>query len=200
MTPNGVFLNIGSRKARIARSFLRSLNRIRRQRRPRPRQLSPDEVKRRSRRIKVPSYSSMAFAIGSRLAWRRAIIFRLQKSRRHGRTRRCLGAKKKPFREMSQADKLRHLVPGGKAMDFCNLLEETAHYIKCLNTQIEIMKNIADIYCRSWRWHTVLYTETWKRQKRKKEKIKEEEEDEEGIQTQTQTHDWWTALVLVVCF
>ena len=145
MTTNRVFFNPSSRKSRIARRFLRSLQRIRQRR---PGQLPSDEVRRRSRRIKLAAYSSMAFAVGNRRAWSRAIIFRLQ-SRRHGRMRRCLGAKKKPSGEVSQASRLRDLVPGGKAMDFCNLLEETAHYIKCLNTQVEIMKSIADIYCRS---------------------------------------------------
>ncbi|MBA0741703.1 hypothetical protein Gogos_014835, partial [Gossypium gossypioides] len=34
-----------------------------------------------------------------------------------------------------QAEELRELVPGGESMDLCNLLDETAHYIKCLTTQ-----------------------------------------------------------------
>ncbi|KAL6344433.1 hypothetical protein AAG906_039689 [Vitis piasezkii] len=148
MTSNRVFFNTSSRKVRCARRFLQSLLRIRQRR---PGSLSSEEVRQRSRRIKMAAYSSMACTVGSRRAWSRAIIFRLQsRAGRHGRMRRrCLGVKKKPSREMSQADRLRDLVPGGEALDFCNLLEETAHYIKCLSSQVEIMKSIADIYCRS---------------------------------------------------
>lgn len=43
-----------------------------------------------------------------------------------------------------KANELRKLVPGGEAMDVCNLLDETAHYIKCLATQVKLMKRIAD--------------------------------------------------------
>lgn len=43
-----------------------------------------------------------------------------------------------------QANDLRKLVPGGEAMDLCRLLDEAAHYIKCLNTQVQVMRCIAD--------------------------------------------------------
>ncbi|MBA0817336.1 hypothetical protein Gohar_028239 [Gossypium harknessii] len=43
-----------------------------------------------------------------------------------------------------QTDELRELVPGGEAMDVCNLLDETAHYIKCLTTQVQVMRKIVD--------------------------------------------------------
>lgn len=45
-----------------------------------------------------------------------------------------------------QAKELRKLVPGGQAMDLCHLLEEAAHYIKCLNSQVQVMRSIADFY------------------------------------------------------
>ncbi|MBA0820568.1 hypothetical protein Gohar_021259 [Gossypium harknessii] len=45
-----------------------------------------------------------------------------------------------------QAEELRELVPGGESMDLCNLLDETAHYIKCLTTQVQVMKKIANLY------------------------------------------------------
>lgn len=48
--------------------------------------------------------------------------------------------------ETDPASKLRKLVPGGEAMDLCNLLDEAAHYIKCLNTQVQVMRCIADFY------------------------------------------------------
>jgi hypothetical protein len=64
--------------------------------------------------------------------------------------RRSIGFKKKraikndPPGEQNQTKKLRQLVPGGKAMDMCSLLEETAHYIRCLSTQVKVMQTIAD--------------------------------------------------------
>ena len=190
MTSNRVFFSTSSRKVRCARRFLQSLLRIRQRR---PGSLSSEEVRQRSRRIKMAAYSSMACTVGSRRAWSRAIIFRLQsRAGRHGRMRRrCLGVKKKPSREMSQADRLRDLVPGGEALDFCNLLEETAHYIKCLSSQVEIMKSIADIYCRSWRWHTVLHTETWKSKKKKKRKKKKKKEEVYGHRIDGLLEWWW---------
>lgn len=59
--------------------------------------------------------------------------------------------KKKRRREdeehgFGHAEKLQKLVPGGKAMDFSSLLDETAHYIKCLVTQVKVMRSIADFY------------------------------------------------------
>ncbi|XVE72666.1 hypothetical protein DITRI_Ditri11bG0056800 [Diplodiscus trichospermus] len=48
-----------------------------------------------------------------------------------------------------QADELRELVPGGEAMGECKLLDETAHYIKCLTTQVQVMRNIVDFYSLS---------------------------------------------------
>ncbi|XP_062081111.1 transcription factor IBH1-like [Humulus lupulus] len=44
-----------------------------------------------------------------------------------------------------QEKKLRKLVPGGAAMDICSLLDETAHYIRCLTTQVKVMKTITEI-------------------------------------------------------
>lgn len=42
-----------------------------------------------------------------------------------------------------QTDKLREVVPGGKLMDICNLLEETAHFVTCLASQVHVMQTIA---------------------------------------------------------
>lgn len=47
---------------------------------------------------------------------------------------------------VEQVEELRKLVPGGEAMDLCRLLGETAHYIKCLNTQVQVMRSIVDLY------------------------------------------------------
>ncbi|XVF32067.1 hypothetical protein REPUB_Repub17cG0050000 [Reevesia pubescens] len=51
-----------------------------------------------------------------------------------------------PVGFVEQADELRELVPGGEAMDLCNLLDETEHYIKCLTTQVQVMRKIVDFY------------------------------------------------------
>lgn len=45
-----------------------------------------------------------------------------------------------------KAKELRELVPGGEAMEICKLLDETAHYIKCLSTQVKVMTAIAESY------------------------------------------------------
>lgn len=47
---------------------------------------------------------------------------------------------------LGQTDELRDLVPGGETMDLNILLGETAHYIKCLTTQVQVMRNIVDFY------------------------------------------------------
>lgn len=44
-----------------------------------------------------------------------------------------------------EVNELRKLVPGGESMDLCPLLEEVAHYIKCLSTQVQVMRCIADL-------------------------------------------------------
>ncbi|KAJ7979104.1 30S ribosomal protein S11, chloroplastic [Quillaja saponaria] len=99
------------------------------------------------------AYSSMAQAVGTRRAWSRAILFKLKnRAMCQGLMKRkrsiCLAAKKKDGNkksvvrvddEVPQANKLRQLVPGGKSMDICSLLEETAHYVKCLTTQVKVL-------------------------------------------------------------
>lgn len=45
-----------------------------------------------------------------------------------------------------QEEQLRKLVPGGEVMDTYNLLDETAHYIKCLSAQVMVMRSIVN-YC-----------------------------------------------------
>nr|GMD18752.1 transcription factor IBH1-like [Ipomoea batatas] len=62
------------------------------------------------------------------------------------RTRRSRNDVRGGRLDSDKAKELRKLVPGGKAMDLCCLLDETAHYIKCLSSQVEIMRNIADLF------------------------------------------------------
>lgn len=109
----------------------------------------------RSKGIKMAAYYSMARAVGPRMNWSRAFLFKLRNRVRHPK----LAKKKKKKRvimrsnkasrsvssiHMDRGNKLRELVPGGKSMDFCSLLEETAHYITCLSTQVKVMQAIAD--------------------------------------------------------
>lgn len=139
-----------SLRTKISRRFLESLVKIRASRE----QPTGGNIQRRARRIKIAAYSSMACAAGSRRAWSRALLAKLRsraKRRHHSQHQRCLGLKRKragsrnmaPYK-VSRADELRRLVPGGKAMDLCNLLEETSHFIQCLAAQVKVMQTIVD--------------------------------------------------------
>ncbi|XP_041010258.1 transcription factor IBH1-like [Juglans microcarpa x Juglans regia] len=155
MIPKGVSLNPNSRKTRFARRFICALSQMRN---PRPVSSSnEEEVRKRSHKIKIAAYLSMARAVGSRRAWSRALLFKLRtRARRHnimiGRRSLCLKKKRviknDPLGELSQTNKLRHLVPGGKTMDMCSLLEETAHFVTCLATQVKVMQTIADHFAK----------------------------------------------------
>lgn len=146
-----------STKTRIASRFLRSLLKMKKTNRIGP-TTSSEEISRRSYRIKIAAYTSMARSVGLRRAWSRALLFKLRNrasSQQQGVFRkRCLVSKKKKrvliknkvSAEPSRADSLRKLVPGGDFMDICTLLEETAHYVKCLATQVKVMQRIADHY------------------------------------------------------
>lgn len=141
-----------SLKAKIARRFVKSLAEVWKSHEP----ATEGSIRERTRRIKIAAYSSMAHSAGSRRAWSRALLAKLRgraKRRRHLQSRRCLGLKRKragsrnvALNEASGVDELRRLVPGGKAMDLCNLLEETSHFVQCLATQVKVMQSIADRY------------------------------------------------------
>ncbi|KAF7837088.1 transcription factor IBH1 [Senna tora] len=51
--------------------------------------------------------------------------------------------------EMVQVEKLRKVVAGGKGMDICSLLEETADFVRCLHTQLSLMQPIAHHFSNS---------------------------------------------------
>ncbi|KAJ4730343.1 transcription factor IBH1-like [Melia azedarach] len=121
----------------------------------------------RSRRIKTAADKSLALAVGSssKRAWSRAILWKIQYKakaiRRHRpySFRRICGSNNRPNignkrfndkkkrkkkkrhddeeEEIGEADQLRELVPGGEGMDLCSLLDETAHYLKCLIAQVQ---------------------------------------------------------------
>jgi len=120
-------------------------------------------------RIKVAADASLVSAVGSSRSWSRAVLWRIQnrsrlrraltkrisiKSTSHSsllrRKRRRRGGNPKKEVGLSQEDVLRKLVPGGEAMNICTLLDETAHYIKCLTTQVQVMGNLVNLYTCTW--------------------------------------------------
>ncbi|CAK9140861.1 unnamed protein product [Ilex paraguariensis] len=148
--------NPSSIKTRFAYLFLRNLKRLNKYR---PTSSSSRAVYQRYGMIKFAADASMASAVGSRRAWSRATLLKirnralnctfLKRRRIHAlRRRRAERKSRNPRQECAfgQANELRRLVPGGEVMDICNLLDETAHYIKCLNTQVQVMRNIVDFY------------------------------------------------------
>ncbi|XWS76002.1 hypothetical protein CRYUN_Cryun01aG0140100 [Craigia yunnanensis] len=170
MNPD-LYLNPSSLKSRFTTRFLRALTKINAQK-PISKS-SPREIFQRYRRIKVAADKSMAYSVRSRRTWSRAMIWKLRsRSYRQASSGRRSPVKistttsrqaimKKTSHEKEnkhtktgedqvgfvvQADELRELVPGGEAMDLCNLLDETTHYIKCLTTQVQVMRKIADFY------------------------------------------------------
>lgn len=127
-----------------------------------------DQIRKSSQRIKLAAYTSMAYAVGPRKAWARALLWKL-KNRSSNRRRfvvrktSLLGVKKKKKKRVhvnkvnyqpkgyerennfvEKTEKLRELVPGGKAMDICSLFEETAHFVKSLAMQVQVMQDISD--------------------------------------------------------
>ncbi|CAL9236695.1 unnamed protein product [Arabidopsis halleri] len=120
---------------------------------------SPAKSIDRVRKIKKAAYVSMARAAGgtSRL-WSRALLRRAakddNKSVRFSRRKRKVTWKISSKRRKSNnqrapvveeaAERLRNLVPGGGGMETSKLMEETAHYIKCLSMQVKVMQCLVD--------------------------------------------------------
>lgn len=141
-------------KSRFTRGFLRALDRINKQKPSTTR-----EICKRYLRVKVAADASMASAVGSKRAWSRAMLLKMRLGRRRTSGDFRIMKKKKKNKKISSTDRdeeevngirkaeeLRELVPGGEAMEICKLLDETAHYIKCLSTQVKVMTTIADFY------------------------------------------------------
>ncbi|XP_073525507.1 uncharacterized protein [Phyllobates terribilis] len=137
-------------KTRFIIRFLRSLKKIRNQKCTR---------KSSYHKVKTAADSSMAYVMGPRRAWSRAMILKMKwKRNRSFRIRgpvMVVGGKKKMMirkKKMknnqisSQEAQLRKLIPGGELLDTFNLLDETADYIKCLNAQVIVMRSIVN-YC-----------------------------------------------------
>lgn len=108
---------------------------------------------RKCQRVKLAAYTSMASATGDRRVWSRVALQRIRCPRRSkdsccARRRRRAGNKVgREAMESRYVKKLRKLVPGGESMDVEGLLQEAAHYIECLVTQVQVMRSIADICC-----------------------------------------------------
>lgn len=134
----------GSIKTRFAYRFLRALKKLNH---PATKEITTTSFE-RCRMVKLASYASMASAVGPRRVWSRAI---LKKIRNRGPIRPSFlrkSRKQNPSKwvcEIEEAKRLRKLVPGGQEMEFCSLLDETAHYTKCLTSQVQIMRNMVDI-------------------------------------------------------
>jgi hypothetical protein len=119
----------------------------------------------RTKQIRRAAYTSMAYTSSPRHTWSRALLRRLRQQqlqlqrRKPGRllpTRRrvCIitPAISRPD-EPTRAETLRRLMPGGRSMDYCNLLEEAADYVKCLRAQVQLMQSLVDAFS-SWVAHT----------------------------------------------
>ncbi|XP_031099898.1 transcription factor IBH1-like [Ipomoea triloba] len=165
-SPHQLPLKRAAVKTRFARTFLRALHNLNADGAGASPGSAAQARRRRSRKIKLAAYASMASAVGPRRAWSRAVLWRIRsraslrrippaqrssRSRRKpkpppSRTRRSRNDVRGGRLDSDKAKELRKLVPGGKAMDLCCLLDETAHYIKCLSSQVEIMRNIADLF------------------------------------------------------
>ncbi|XP_010512128.1 PREDICTED: transcription factor IBH1-like [Camelina sativa] len=153
-------LNINTpRKNLFAVHFLRSLSKLKRQKSF----IGPKKTTERVRKIKTAAYISMARAAGgTSQTWSRAILWRLHrraqaskiggyytkpKKRSSGAdvTRGRIWRRRSRRYETTDADRLRTVVPGGGDMETLKLMVETAHYIKCLSMQVNVMQSIVDV-------------------------------------------------------
>ncbi|KAF5746268.1 transcription factor IBH1-like [Tripterygium wilfordii] len=135
-------------KSRFTRRFLRALMKINSGQQT----ASPRDVHRRYRRVRIAADKSLALAVGSRRSWSRALLCKIRTQKRRHR-RRCASTRRISSTTSTQREKclglkgksreLQKLVPGSEGMDLCSLLDETAHYIKCLATQVQAMRCIA---------------------------------------------------------
>ncbi|VVB06213.1 unnamed protein product [Arabis nemorensis] len=133
----------------FALHFLHSLSKLRRQK------SFTGKTSERARKIKIAAYISMARATGgTSRRWSRAILWRLH---RRAKARKILGYTKlkkrssgadvgriRRRRKDAEEDRLRTVVPGGGDMETLRLMMETAHYIKCLTMQVNVMQSIVD--------------------------------------------------------
>lgn len=152
-------LNTNSpRKGLFALHFLHSLSKLRRDKSF----IGSKKTTKRVRKIKTAAYVSMARAAGgTSQTWSRAILWRLHRRAQLSKIVRYTKPKKRSsgadiirgriWRRrlrrkgaMTTADRLRKVVPGGGDMEMLRLMVETAHYIKCLSMQVNVMQTIVE--------------------------------------------------------
>ncbi|KAL0436686.1 UNVERIFIED_CONTAM: hypothetical protein Sradi_0376500 [Sesamum radiatum] len=139
--------NPTSIKTRFALRFLRAIDNLNNNNNISPPLNSADRRK-RFRAIRTAAYASMASAVGPNKAWSRAMLRKIRNRTKEmikPRTRRgAVRGSTNPRNELGlgQEKELRELVPGGEAMDFRRLLNETGHYIQCLRAQVQVMRKI----------------------------------------------------------
>lgn len=119
-------------RTRFAHRFLRELRKLNIQKKN-------TNSQKQYHRVKHAAYASMASAAGSKRAWSRALLLKI-------RNRNLVKKKSRRSCEETGFGELRKLVPGGELMDFYNLLDETADYIKCLTSQVQVMKSILHLF------------------------------------------------------
>ncbi|XP_074335953.1 transcription factor IBH1-like [Apium graveolens] len=146
MNPNPK--NQHSIKTRFTYRFLRALKQV--NTRYTTARSSSSSSARRSLEIKQAANMCMAATVGSKRAWSRAMLSKIRRRRQMVRSRRLkIGNPRRRINSYcgeSETEELREIVPGGEGLDTKSLLDETAHYIKCLSTQVEVMKDILHLY------------------------------------------------------
>ncbi|OAY76050.1 Transcription factor IBH1 [Ananas comosus] len=125
----------------LVHHFLRALARVNR---TAPKQSHA----RRSRRIRCAAYASMAAAAGPGRRWSRVLLRRLQSSPSSHRRRISVRVGRPPriATASSRVETLRRLVPGGRSLGYCSLLEETADYVRWLDAQVQLMQSLVDFF------------------------------------------------------
>ncbi|KAK4440965.1 hypothetical protein Salat_0431400 [Sesamum alatum] len=145
--------NPTSIKTRFALRFLRAINNLNNNNNsttpPLNSHSAAADKRKRCRAIRAAAYASMASAVGPNKAWSRAVLRKIRNRmketiKKSTRAGTATVRESNPRNELSfgQENELRELVPGGEAMDFCRLLNETGHYIQCLRAQVQVMRKI----------------------------------------------------------
>lgn len=134
-------------KTRFAIRFVRAMKRLNKGR-GMSTSTSMREKHKRYRAVRAAACASMASAVGPERAWSRAVLRKIRLRHLHRKRRRF--ARRNPretlgFR-LGREEDLRGLVPGGRGMGVCSLLSETAHYINCLQAQVQVMTDILHHY------------------------------------------------------
>ncbi|XP_038713208.1 transcription factor IBH1-like [Tripterygium wilfordii] len=139
-------------RSRFTTRFLQALVKINNGQEREANPASPRQVHRRYRRVRIAADKSLALAVGSRRSWSRTLLCKIRTQKRHrwALTRRNTQRHHKnningesDLGLRGQSRELQKLVPGSEGMDLCSLLDETAHYINCLATQVQVMRCIA---------------------------------------------------------